>query len=470
MFSSSSTIKDVDIMQLPTSIQKQHPSVYGVISLTILIPLYYVSWQYHTAHAPSSRATRPPSTDFVADWLDVHLVEGFNPSAVEAYCNTTEWRPNLVFNLENANGGYGNIRGNMLDFLFFAIEAGASIMLPGMASRSQTDITNIWASRAPFDHFFDEAWFLSAMSQACPQMTIYKPEPDQSLDEALPGNYLPPSRRLDADPKNTRKAYLAHLDAWLTSKKPSYTPSDSSSLTLVNLERTLWEIDTRSLPPSFRRSFPQILRPNPSIRRLAALTVQNLALANPSIPLDPRSAIPQRAFHGSHLRTEADALAAGWNSATSLNSNYSSQTDAYIAHALSHNLRLMYVASGNASELERFTSKAAAHNPPLAVTSKLSLLSQSALEELDALTWDQQALVDYEVLQRSSVFAGFVKSSFSFGVVMARAQRLSDGARVVMDPLRVQHSDVGICWDDGVSRVVGRDGWHEGRIPRGMWP
>ena len=363
------------------------------------------------------------------------------------------------------------MRGNILDFLFFAIEAGASIMLPGMASRSQTDITNVWASRAPFDHYFDEAWFLSAMSQACPQMTIYKPQPDQPLENALPGNYLPPSRRLDSSPENTRKAYLAHLDAWLTAKKPSYkTPEDSSSLTLVNIERTLWEIDTRSLPSSFRRSFPQILRINPSIRRLAALTVQSLALANPSLPLDPRDPIPQKVFHGSHLRTEADALAAGWNSATSPNANYTSQSDAYIAHALAHNLRLMYVASGNASELERFASKAAAHNPPLTMTSKLSLLPQSALGELNSLTWDQQALVDYEVLQRSSIFAGFVKSSFSFGIVMARAQRLEDDGRVVMDPMGVRHKDESVCWDDGVSRVVGRDGWHEGRIPRGMWP
>jgi hypothetical protein len=40
------------------------------------------------------------------------------------------------------------------------------------------------------------------------------------------------------------------------------------------------------------------------------------------------------------------------------------------------------------------------------VTSKLDLLppSGAARQELEALTWDQQALVDYEVLQRCSVF------------------------------------------------------------------
>ena len=449
----------------PIAIDKQHPAVYAAGFFAVPIPLYYVSWQYHIAHGPLGRSTRPPSDDFVGEWLNVHLVEPFNPSAVGAYCNTTEWRPNLVFNLANANGGIGNVRGNIVDFLFFAIEAGASIMLPGMASRSQTDISNVWASRAPFDLFFDETWFLDAMSEACPQMTIYKPNDDQDMVDALPGNYLPQTRRMDNSLENTRKAYRNHLDSWLVTK-PTYSPD---TITLVNLERTLWDIDTRSLPPSFRRNFPQVLRTNPSIRRLAALTAQNLALQHPTLALDPRDAIPSSTFYGAHLRTEADAQIAGWTAAP--NTNFSAQTDAYIAHALAHDLRLMYVASGNASELARFAAKAAAHNPPLLVTSKLDLLppNSSARADLEALTWDQQALVDYEVLQRSSVFGGFVKSSFSFNVAISRAQRGEDDARVV-EPWRVKHEDDGVCFDDGSSRVVGRDEWHEGRIPRGMWP
>lgn len=450
-------------MHLPTAINQQHPALYAVAFLAVLIPLYYVSWQYHAAHAPLSRIKRPPSADFIGDWLGVHLVEPFNPSAISAYCNSTEWRPNLVFNLDNANGGVGNVRGNILDFLFFALEAGASIMLPGMASRSQTDISNVWASRASFDLFFDEEWFLNAMSEACPQMVIYKPDENQQLSDALPGNYLPNARRLDANARNTKQAYLKHLDDWLKTK-PAYNPDN---VTLINLERTLWDIDTRSLPASFRRNFAQLIRLNPSVRRLAALTAQDLALRHPTMGLDPRDAIPRAAFYGAHLRTEADAQTAGWNAAP--NSNFSAQTDAYIAHALAHKLNLLYVASGNASELARFRDKAAAHTPPLSVTSKLDLLPAEALREVKSLTWDQQALIDYEVLQRCSVFGGFVKSSFSFNVAITRAQRREDEAWVV-DPYRVRHAEDGVCFDDGVSRIVGRDGWHEERIPRGMWP
>jgi hypothetical protein len=277
------------MLYIPTTVNKQLPALYAAGVFVILAPLYYISWQYSTAHASLSRTIRSPSDDFVGDWLDVHLLEPFNPSAVGVYCNTTIWRPNLIFNLANANGGIGNACGNILDFLFVSIEAGASIVLPGIASRSATDISNVWASRASFDLFFDEDWFLDAMSDACPQMTIYKPNDGQQLSEALPGNYLPQSHRMDVSPENTRQALLAHLDAWL-STKPAYS---LDNITLVNLERTLWDIDTRSLPASFRRNFPQVFRTNPSVRCLAALTAQNLALQNPLILLDPRDAIPR---------------------------------------------------------------------------------------------------------------------------------------------------------------------------------
>ncbi|KAI7108277.1 hypothetical protein KC352_g36609, partial [Hortaea werneckii] len=176
---------------------------------------------------------------------------------------------------------------------------------------------------------------------------------------------------------------------------------------------------------------------------------------------------PPQAFYGAHLRTEADAQAIGWLNEP--NTNFSAQTDAYIAHALSHGLRTIYVSSGSAEEIARFASKAASHSPPLTVVSKHSLLPPQGLRDLDALTWDQQALVDYEVLLRASVFGGFVKSSFSYNIAMTRAQWGKDRGRVV-EPWRVLHEEVGVAFDDGLSRVVGRDGWHEGRIPRGMWP
>ncbi|KAK5135396.1 hypothetical protein LTR08_005338 [Meristemomyces frigidus] len=442
------------------------PAFHAALLIFTLAPLYLGSYQYRRGHSyggtSTSASARPAVTDFVGEWLDVHPVQPFNPSAIASYCNHTDWHPNLVFNLKNANGGVGNVRGNFLDFFFFAIEAGASIILPGMASRSQTDISNVWADRAPFDLMFDEAWFLWAIEQACPQMAVYKPEKWQKMADALPGNYLPRSRRMDEDQGNTQKAYLEHLDGWLKAST-SFKPD---GLTFLNLERTLWNVDTRSLPLGLRRNLGQLLRINPVVRRLAAIAVQNLSLKY-YVQVDPRDPVPKRAFYGAHLRTEADAQNAGWLNEP--NTNFSAQSDAYMEQALKHKLEVVFVASGNATDLALFQAKAAAHAPPLTVTSKLDLLPPDALEQLQQLTWDQQALVDYEVLQRCSVFGGFVKSSFSYGIAITRNQWLEDEGRVT-DPWSVMHEEVGVAFDDGISRVLARDGFHEQRIPRGMWP
>ncbi|KAI7057293.1 hypothetical protein KC327_g16579 [Hortaea werneckii] len=374
------------------------PAFHITLLLATLAPLYIGSYQHRlhhpyglpTTHQPPLQsvdtATAAASPDFIRNWLSVHVVEPFNPSAIAVYCNQTPvWDPNLVFNLADANGGIGNIRGNFLDFLFYAVEAGASVMLPGMATRSEADLSNVWASRGVFDLMFDEEWFLRAWRRACPQMGVYKPRPGKEMMEPVAGTYFPPSRRRDLDAGNSREGFREHFGSWLKQQDAGKGRGDGEGgMVLVNVGRTLWEVDTRSLSPGFRRNFGQLLRINPAIRRLAAMVVEQLARERQLI-IDPRVAIPPQAFYG--------------------------------AHPSPH----------------------------------------------------RRALVDYEVLQRASVFGGFVKSSFSYNIAMTRAQWGEDRGRVV-EPWRVLHEEIGVAFDDGFSRVVGRDGWHEARIPRGMWP
>lgn len=461
-------IDKFDNMHLPTAVGKQHPAVYVAVFLAFLIPLYCLSWQFHAAHpwlTPSYRAKRPPSLDFVGDWLDVHLVEPFNPSDISAYCNTSEWRPNLVFRLDKVNGSIGDIRGNLVDFLFFAIEAGASIVLPDLSFRNQKVDSDEEFDPVLFDSLFDGEWLLKAMSEACPQVAIYRSPDVDTLPKALPAKYIPNSRRVDLLPTYSRTAYSEHLDDWLKSQ-PAYN-SEQVSLVNIEISSSVWEIDTRSLPPFFRRSFPQLIRINPSLRRLAALAVQNLAIQHPAIAFDPRDAIPYAAFCGIYLDIPAerpnDTLP------HSLNANFTAQTDAYIAHALSRDMQLIYAASSNGSTLALFREKAAQHTPALSVITKADLIPPEALEEFEGLTWDQKSLVDYEVLLRCSYFAGFVNSTLAFNVAVTRAQRREDEA-VAIDPWRVKHLDRGVVFEDGISRIVGRDEWREERVPRGMWP
>lgn len=237
----------------------------------------------------------------------------------------------------------------------------------------------------------------------------------------------------------------------------------------VTIPSTLWEIDTRSLPPPFRRNFPQFVRTAPSLRHLTALALQTLKAKFPTLTLDPRDPIPHKAFFGVFLEISPDPPKDGKPHAA--NANFSQQTDAYIAHALELDMPvpLIYASSRNASDLALFVEKAERHNPPLSVTTQKDLIPSFAAQEFEALSSDQKVLVDYEILSRCGVFAGHVNSSFVWDVVLKRAQVGEDQARAG-DPWRVRHVRGGVVWGDGVSWVVGRDEWREERVGRGVWP
>lgn len=212
-------------MHLSTAaVRKCHPAVYGVVFFALLIPLYHLSWQYHKGHPwrlPSRRPTRQPSKDFVGDWLNTHLVEPFNPSAVRSYCNATDWRPNLVFRFDRANGTIGDVRGNIVDFLFYALEAGASVVLPEIANVDKTDSGGALDGPTPFDHSFDEEWFINATSQACPQMTIYRSPDIETLPSALPAKYTPKAAASTSSPKTHLKPIATTSSPGSTNNQPT---------------------------------------------------------------------------------------------------------------------------------------------------------------------------------------------------------------------------------------------------------
>ncbi|SMR51213.1 unnamed protein product [Zymoseptoria tritici ST99CH_1E4] len=448
-------------------IQSQSPTVYGLTLLLTLVPLYILSYTYRLHHpygtSSASSNIRPPSTNVTSDWLATSLVQPYNPSPLRTYCAKTTWRSNSIFNLADANGGIGNVRGNILDFVFYAIEAGASMYLPGMAGRAEADLSNVWGSKEQMGHMFDEVWFLEKMKEACPQMKILR-EGEEIEATELQGNYLPRTRRMDDGYENTRQAYLADLEMWMSEKEGF--EKDGSALMKVNFERTLWNFDTRSLPLGLRRNFGQLLRVRSDVRSLAAGVVKNLKETY-DLPIDPRDAVPKGAFYGAHLRIEADAANAGWLSEPA--ANFTVQTDAYLSQAVKHGLRVVYAASGDVDGLKRFKEKGLAWHPAVRVITKQDLMSEAEQTIMAGLTWDQHALIDWEVLRRCSVFGGFVKSSFSFNVAISRNQWLEDSGAMV-EPYWVQDAENGVAFDDGLSRMLDRDGWHEQRIPRGMWP
>ena len=312
-------------------------------------------------------------------------------------------------------------------------------------------------------------------------MEVYKFEEGMEMVQSVEGSWTSRSRRLDESFENTYEARLESFEEWLsgnddykeryggnkTGDEEGEQDVDVDEPILVNLERTLYDVDTRSLHVrGLRRNFGQLLKIAPVYRGMAALVTWRL-VEKFGLNFTFEEAVPKDAFYGAHLRTDDDMTRLGWLEGEGLTPK--AQMDEYIAHAQEHDLRVIYCASGKEEDIHVFAKKAAAQKPPIAVVGKFDLLPANEAKTLREMAWDQQALVDWEVLKRCSIFGGMVKSSFSFNIAMTRYQYLEDRG-MVGDPWGVQQTEVNMAFNDGISRIFGRDDFHEHRIPRGMWP
>lgn len=150
------------------------------------------------------------------------------------------------------------------------------------------------------------------------------------------------------------------------------------------------------------------------------------------------------------MRVAADAAAAGWP-------GYEAQAPFYVAEAKKRNLSTIYLATGSPEHRDRFREDA--QREGLTVVVKEDLLSDDEVAEVKSLTWDQQALVDFDVLMHSSYFYGFVRSSFSWSLALRRGTLPE-----AVGTMRITEGDE---YRDELSAIVGR---YPNINPEGLWP
>lgn len=98
------------------------------------------------------------------------------------------------------------------------------------------------------------------------------------------------------------------------------------------------------------------------------------------------------------------------------------------ADTTNKNNNIVYLATGltaTDTDVQHFRTRAAQVNATVLL--KRDLLDTSEIAVLNHLTWDQRALVDYEMLLRAETVLGIVESSFSWNVALRRAQAYGGG-------------------------------------------
>lgn len=330
----------------------------------------------------------------------------------------------------------------ILGCIRYAMDAGAGIVVPLIHTRGVEDLSDLDSGTVDLNYAFDLAEFLLRLRSTCPQMPIYA---DMDALETM-GPVTKTEHLFPFDlPHIPTIAVLSVREKVLSWQAQS--PPGATTLVPFGPVTSYYPVCHDGAP--FADTFGRILPFSPDVLRLTASAIWTLRNSF-SMPLSPNivvsPALPKSpSFLGVHLRTSADILP-DWP-------EYETQRDYYFKQMRdpkhgSYNLPLIYLASGNKSSIAQFTAETAALTPPVRVVTKEDLLLPDELEDLKAMTWDQQALVDYLILLRSSYFLGMAESSFSWLVATRRRVKSVSGSCGVRRGLWTGYLWGSALWDE----------------------
>ncbi|RFU28951.1 hypothetical protein B7463_g7396, partial [Scytalidium lignicola] len=400
-------------------------------------------------------------------------VEGLvDPEPIYRKCNETKFQEGLVWHCPVMIGGIGNVANMWLNCMRYAIEAGATtVILPRLGARSENDLIDLGGEKRSVElsTLFDVSYFLDEWKEACPQIRSVVSDsevPNLNLTATSPRidprhvKKFKTRKYLIVDPTGWREAF----DIWM-GKNSVFKTMSAKNPVRVRQNLVLFEWNREVHPLDFVHSFPRLFQHTIQTRRLAASVLWHLEknLSHPVVsdtilfssspPSKVNSLGPDRltysGFMGAHLRVARDAAIAKWP-------GYEAQAPFYLAEAKRLNLTTIYLATDAAKHRDQFRTDA--EREGISVIVKEDLLDVEELAELQSLTWDQQALVDFDVLMYCSWFSGFVRSSFSWMLALRRGTLPEAGTPTITD---------GEEYRDNLSALVGR---HDKINPEGLWP
>jgi len=257
------------------------------------------------------------------------------------------------------------------------------------------------------------------------------------------------------EPKNwgqNFRQFLKDANAAISSQRPQ----------IIHLDVTIFEWPLSFDEPTFVATFGRILRFRADVRQIVATILYGIRTQY-APDLELVEGIQDNLFYGAHLRTSVDAAAAHWR-------GYEAQSKDYLSAAAERNLSLIYLACGNSEDITRFNTTAISQN--MSVVTKDLILSSSAFTAerklMEALSWDQRALIDYEVLLRSSIFGATLETSFGWNIAFRRHVVVGNGTWIAVSPDDVA-DDIGLTFADERSMIFGNKGGSS-FFTKTVWP
>ncbi|KAK1987558.1 hypothetical protein LZ30DRAFT_745631 [Colletotrichum cereale] len=392
---------------------------------------------------------------FIRQAMSVEFPAPIDYEPIRQTCSRTQFRPGLLFTCEGQHGGVGMVRNQILRCVRYAINAGAAVVVPSMALRNAKDITDIeTTTEVPLDYLLDHEAFVTHLTNGCPGMLVYEraedfPFYDRRIGEPLSllGDQFEPDHPRTGlrHPREWRHSF----DEWLGQMSVRDRMQPDAPVH-IKIEQTFLEYPVRDDGEAFVHEFGKILSFRHETRALAAKVMYRLK-ERFALPIDPNVAINPNAYYGAHLRLEEDATSA-WPADQWRFSRMDDQFEEQFKNIERTGLGVVYVASGNQTVVdifaERLQKRLAAGSGPgrrnVTVVTKHDLLQGPDRQQLDGLTFDQLALVDFLVMFKASAFMGVAHSSFPWTIALRRHElsKYSEYGNEGSDLLRDEYSTI----------------------------
>ncbi|KAK3393605.1 hypothetical protein B0H63DRAFT_516785 [Podospora didyma] len=399
------------------------PSVFKLLKFAgpLLLAVWSLSYffSYEAAYHGVVRTFKDEEKLFIADFLE-HEIDGkLDGIGISELCASKRWTPGLMLSCEPVPGGISQVKNAHLNCIRFAMEMGAALITPRIVKRHEKDITIIAPPVGggpqrgePLDYLFDFDHMNQTLSKYCPQMKIYK-----SLDDLydVPAVHKAHPISLQAVGAHLINGSVIESTSILGEQIKNFTekavPKEKWTTPIrFHLPITNWAFRTANETESFAQSFGRILRPREDARRLSAAVLFSLHKEF-GLNLDPRKGVKADSYVGIHLRTEPDA--------GNLFPTYENQAAYLLDYATISKVPVAFVATG-ASEQNITSFAARAKDFNVTVVLKKNLLRDQELDLFNTLTFDQRALVDYEIMLRAGLVAGPSESSFAWNLALRR--------------------------------------------------
>ncbi|RDW92369.1 hypothetical protein BP5796_01763 [Coleophoma crateriformis] len=415
---------------------------------------------YTSAGNTYGSAVKGKQATFVKNFFESEIDGPINLEPIKFVCDGKRWNTSIIVQCELPHGGIASVRNTFLNCVRYTIEIGGAFMLPQVVNRDVTPKHMVPEIAQDMSYFFDKEHFIDSMTKACPQMRIYRsmdelwnvPTTQKAYEiqpEALTKDFAPPG--VLKKPEAWRDLFKSWLQVAV-----KFTPTDDKPI-IVKLKQPFLQFPLRYDRGEFVMSFGRILRFREDARFIAANVLYALG-EHFNIDLDPTKSIRPQKFYGAHLRNEDDAA-----------TPVKEQINSVVKVATEMSLKNLYFSAMASENTTAFVTKAASQNISLAC--KESLLMEPGYEpiklELAKLTWDQQAMVDYEVFLRSSFFSGVKESVFAWNIAMRRHIANGEGTWMTGEAMKPKGGPLSFL--DKLSIILGTESdW--GRVLESLWP